>query len=251
MRIPFWFAMCVLVGLTGFSSLPAAEPVASAFDAANKLYEQGKFTDAALAYEKILQSGPSSSAVYFNLGNARFKAGQIGKAIAAYQLAEKLIPRDPDLRANLRFARNQVQGPTLSPPLWKRWLGQLSVNEWTVLAAVALWLWFLVLCLLQWRPSLKPSLRFYALALGLFVAVSGTMLGVAWSQNRPANSAIVILPEAVVRQGPLDESRTNFTLHDGAEVQVLDRKDDWLQITIDPRRIGWVKRDQVLVAPNI
>ena len=50
-----------------------------------------------------------------NLGNAYFKSGQLGKAIAAYREAEQMSPRDPDVRANLRFARNQVQGPTLRP----------------------------------------------------------------------------------------------------------------------------------------
>ena len=33
--------------------------------------------------------------------------------------------------------------------------------------------------------------------------------------------------------------------HDGAELRVLDRKDDWLQVSDGARRIGWVKRSEV------
>jgi tetratricopeptide (TPR) repeat protein len=224
----------------------ASEPGGAAFDSANKLYEQGKFAEAASAYEKMAQTRQASAAVYYNLGNAFFKAGQIGRAIAAYNAAEKITPRDPDLRANLQFARNQVQGPTHTQPAWQRWLTKISLNEWAVLAAALLWIWFLLLILLQWRPSLKPSLRLYVAVLGIAVLVVCACVVIVWRGNQPGEAGVVVTREAVVRQGPLDESQTAFTLHDGAEIQVLDRKDDWLQVTTDPRRIGWVHRDQVL-----
>ena len=39
----------------------------------------------------------------FNYGNAEFKSGNLGKAIAAFRRAELLAPRDSEIRANLRF----------------------------------------------------------------------------------------------------------------------------------------------------
>src|SRR6266700_7137667 len=129
-----------------------AESPTSAFEAANKLYKQGKHSEAAANYQKLIQAGRVSAALYFNLGNSFFKSGQIGRAIAAYRQAERITPRDPDLRANLRFARNQIQGPTLAVNSWQRWLRKLTLNEWTLLAAASLWLWFLLLAFLQWRP---------------------------------------------------------------------------------------------------
>ena len=104
----------------------AAEP-AAAFDAANKLYEQGKPAEAAQAFERLAQAGQTSGPLYFNLGNACFKAGQIGRAIAAYRQAELLAPRDPDARANLQFARKQVEGPTLAPRRIARRSGAAAV----------------------------------------------------------------------------------------------------------------------------
>src|SRR5206468_4104202 len=74
-----------------------------AFDAANKLYEQGNYPAAAAAYEQLIQSGQRSETLYFNLGDAWFKAGQLGRAIAAWRQAEFLSPRDPALRFNLQF----------------------------------------------------------------------------------------------------------------------------------------------------
>src|SRR6185369_16224644 len=85
-----------------------AADAAVVFDAANKLYEQGKFSDAADTYEQLIKSGQRSANAYFNLGTASFKAGQLGRAIAAYRLAERMTPRDPSLRAKLQFVRTKV-----------------------------------------------------------------------------------------------------------------------------------------------
>jgi len=239
-----FFALALLTLL--FPLLSRAEISATAFESANKLYEEGKFSEAATAYAKLLQGGQTSPALYFNLGNAFFKSGQIGRAVAAYRLAAQLTPRDPDVRANLQFARSQTQGPTLSPSRWQRWLGRLTLNEWTVLAASAVWLWLVLLAVLQWRPGLRPALMGYVFALAIVALSLCGLLGAACYQARLSRVAIVITKEADVRNGPLTESRTAFTAHDGAELRVLDQKDEWLEVSAGPRETGWLRRDQVL-----
>ncbi len=233
-----------LPSLSSLGSDPAA-----LFDSANKLYDAGKFAEAAAGYESVLRSGRASLAVYFNLGNACFKAGQIGRAIAAYRRAELLSPRDPDLRANLRFARNQVQGSTLVPTLAERALLAISLSEWTCLATAAVWFFFLLLTFGQWRPALRRSLRNYVIVEGFLTILLCAGLGGAVYLARANTTAIVITRDAVVRQGPLDESKTLFIAHDGAELRVLDQKDNWLQVATDSRHLGWMRRDQMLFNP--
>jgi tetratricopeptide (TPR) repeat protein len=220
--------------------------VSAAFDAANKLYDEGKFADAAAAYQKITDSGQTSATLYFNLGNACFKSGQIGKAIASYRRAEQATPRDPDIRANLQFARNQIQAPTATLSRWQIWLAKLTVNEWTVLSATILWLAFILLALAQLRPALKSDLRNYTIILFVAAALFGFCFASSFAESRPGRTAVVIAKDVSAHNGPLDESPNSFTLHDGAELRVLDQKDDWLQVTTDPQRIGWVKRNQVV-----
>jgi tetratricopeptide (TPR) repeat protein len=227
-----------------------ADPFVSAFDSANKLYEQAKYTDAAAAYEKLLQPGLVSEALYFNWGNALFKSGNIGRAIVAYQEAQRIAPRDPDVRANLQFARNQVQGPTRGPDRLSGWLGKLNLNEWTCLAAGGVWLWLLLLTLLQWRPGLRGLLKSYVAWLGLVTAVLCGCFAMALYSARFVHQAIIVTPETVARQAPLDESQSAFTLHDGAELQILDQKDQWLQVQADTRSIGWVRKVDLLVSPG-
>jgi tetratricopeptide (TPR) repeat protein len=246
--------LCVnllLAGLAAFAgmpgrSAPAAADTTGAFDSANKLYEHGQYAEAAGAYEKLAQSGSVSPALCFNLGNARFKSGQIGRAIEAYRQAAELTPRDPDVRANLQFARNQVQGPTLRAGAWERWLGALSLNEWARLAAGAIWLTFLLLAAMQLRPGSSRALRSYAAAFGGAAVVLCACLGLALANHTTAQIATIVAREVTVRAGPLDDSPGAFTAYDGAELRVLDRKDNWLQVTDGTRRPGWLRTNEVV-----
>ena len=240
----------VLLSLVFCLSLFGATDPTSAFDAANKLYYGGKFSEAIAAYENILYSGQKSVALYYNLGNAYFKNGQIGKAIAVYREAEKITPRDPDIRANLQFARNQIQGPTLALGRGQRVLGKLTLNEWTLLAAAALWLCFLILALREWRPSLKRPVRLYLSAAAIATVLLFACVASSWLENRSTRTAIVISRDVPVRRGPLEESAASFTVHDGAELRVLDQNNDWFQVSSDSSRVGWLRRDQVVLSPQ-
>jgi tetratricopeptide (TPR) repeat protein len=244
-RVTSLLACVILAITTGF----AAE-ISTGFDSANKLYEQGKFADAASAYEKLVQSGPVSSALYFNLGNAYFKSSQLGHAIAAYHQAEKLSPRDPEVRANLQFVRGQVQGPTLSSTGLQRGLASLTLNEWATLAAVLFWLSLSLLVVTQFRPAWKQPLRNFLVLSGAATLVVGACLAATWVNNSTP-AAIVVSHDALIRNGPLDEAPGNLTIHDGAEVSILDSKSDWLQVRVDGNRIGWVKRDQVVLTSGV
>jgi tetratricopeptide (TPR) repeat protein len=239
-----FISMVTFVGLISFFSAQAqAQSPDATFDLANRLYEQGKFSEAAAGYQQLVQSGRVSEALYFNWGNALFKSGHIGQAIAAYEKGEQLAPRDPDLRANLQFARNQVQGPTLIPDKLETWLGRLSLNEWTWSAVAAFWGWLLLLTFGQLRPVYKPALKPFLLWLGVAAVCVLGCFGAALYFDCGVSRALVIAPETTARQAPLDESQPAFTLHDGAQVEVLDQKDQWLQVQVDQRRTGWVHKE--------
>jgi hypothetical protein len=105
----------------------------------------------------------------------------------------------------------------------------------------------LLLTLLQWKPALKPAVRSYAAGLAAVTGVLCICFAIAFHSARFEPRAVVVASEAVARQAPVEESQNAFTLHDGAELQVLDQKDQWLQVKADARRIGWVRRDHVLL----
>src|SRR5262245_20588360 len=245
----------LMLGITRLAVLGAEHP-STIFEQGNKLYEQGKFAEAAAAYDQLIHSGYRSAALFYNLGNAWFKAGRPGRAIAAYRQAEKWNPRDPNLQFNLQFVRKKVNGGETAPAkLWHRALTHLTLDEWTLLAAGAYWLWFLLLGLREFRSNLRRSLQGYTATAGAAaLLLVGCLAAAAYEQGR-VTEAVVVVPEAIVRHGPLEESQVKFQLRDGSEIIVLDEKElligdktqSWLQVQDGARGIGWLKRDQVIV----
>jgi tetratricopeptide (TPR) repeat protein len=227
------------------------DTAAAPFDQANKLYEEGHYTPAAAAYEKMTQSGPVSAAVYFNLGNARFKAGQVGRAICAWRRAAELAPRDPDVRANLQFARNQpgLGAPALPGSRWTRWTALLTLDEWTVPVSVFGALLFIVLTVRQVRPAWKKSTAGLVWALATACVCGLVCLGLALDTRFGEQSLVVVVPEAVARRSPLEEAPSVFTAHDGAELLVLDSKDGWLEAADAANHSGWLPQNEVELAP--
>jgi tetratricopeptide (TPR) repeat protein len=227
-----------------------AADVAGDFAAANKLYAEGKFAEAATAYEKILSTGAHSPALFFNAGNAEFKAGHLGAAIAAYRQAELLAPRDAEISANLAFVRNQVQGATLREGSWQKWVSTLTLNEGTILTAAFFWAMLGLFAVRQIKPALSPKLQGVtrlAVALTIF---PGAILGLQAANHFTASVAVVTASDATARSGPFDEAQNVFSARDGAELKVLDRHDDWVQVANNAGKIGWLSRKQVEILPG-
>ncbi|MCI0540655.1 MAG: tetratricopeptide repeat protein, partial [Verrucomicrobiales bacterium] len=216
-----------------------------AFDQANRLYEQGKFTEAASAYGNLVKAGQSSAALYFNLGNALLKSGELGPAILHYRLAQRLAPRDPDIKANLSFARAAAKSGITGPPRWLAWARALTLNELTGAAAIALWATFTLLTVRQVWPDKARAWSRLTVSCGTLTLFLALWLSGIWYQEVGSRPAVVVNKEAVVRLGPFEESQSAFVLHDGAEVKINDIKMDWLQIKDAAGRRGWVRHDQI------
>lgn len=240
-----WRAL--MVGLIlSICTVASADPAAS-FDAANKLYEQGKYPAAIEAYQKMIQSGEASAAVYFNLGNSFFKAGRAGEAVASYRLAEQLAPRDPDIRGNLRFVREAAGAPEAkTPPWWQSWAQRFSLREWAWALGVAIWALAVLGIVRQYRPGWRPALKPPITMVFWITVLAGLGGGLAWRGQFGERIAVIKVKEAVARFGPLDDSQTAFTLRDGTEISLIDRKDDWWQIQDGKGRTGWVKAGTVV-----
>jgi tetratricopeptide (TPR) repeat protein len=239
--------LLLLAGATGARGQTASDP----FVKGNKLYEEGKYGQAAAEYEDLIRTAHVSPAIYFNAGNAWFKAGQIGRAIYDYRRAELLDPRDPDIRANLGIVRAQAGTSIAALPgsRWTRWVGRLTLNEWACAASAAVALFFVVLTARQLSPGFRKSSAGLA-----WVLAAGSLwflicLGLSINQQLLVKTSIVIVPEAVVRWGPDDESKSAFTAHDGTEMMVLARDGDWLQVSDAARHIGWLQQKNVAQMP--
>ena len=127
----------------------APEPAAEAspeqlWDRANTAYINGDFHAAAEFYEQILARGLSSMKLYYNLANACFKEGQLGKSILFYHRALRLAPGNDDIRHNLSVAEARTKDNIEDIPefFFVTWMREarhtMSCTAWSVLSLVLL-----------------------------------------------------------------------------------------------------------------
>lgn len=260
-----WFLMelVILSPLYLLASSPAARRLlppaqdsvtpTEAMLVANQNYEAGQYAEASAIYETILESGLYHSTVYYNLGNAYFKQGDLGRAILNYRRAQRLDPRDADIGANLRIARAQTVDQLEVPAE-----GGLSdlvkiAEEWLTLheaMLLALILWLGIGCLAV-LALFKPIWR-RGCAIGMGVLALFLVIGLISIANRTYTEQnyppAVIVAEAVdVTSGPGTSQQylVEFTLHAGAEVSLIESRANWNRISLPGNLQGWVPAEAV------
>ena len=249
----------LFIGLGLILGLLAVQPSLaqeSEMQVANALYENGRFVEASQAYEQMVAQGIHDSAVYYNLGNAYFQQNNIGQAIFNYQRAAQLAPRDADIQANLTAARALAvdQLPVASSNPLDNFASTtrqyLTINE---MALVALGAWFLFgLLWLVYRQignGRSKEIWQYALILsGLVMVLATFSLGSRIYVENGREQAVVIADVVDVSAGPSTDTITEFDLHSGAEIELIEQRGDWVRLSLPGGQVqGWIPAETVAV----
>ncbi len=261
MKRGFFIALVLGVGVTLALSQSSlwARPMGDAVDTllmANQLYESGQFEKAAQAYQQLVDQGFEDVVLFYNLANAYFKQGQLGYAILNYRRAEQLAPRDADVANNLRLAREQTvdqidktSGRGFFDYLVQFTKAWLTVDE---LAWIALGLWFLLTLLLivltrsRVRSVWHEGAQYTLIVVALLLLASGFSLGSRLYIERVRPPAVVLASEVDVTSGPGTQYVTEFTLHSGAEVALIETRGNWVRLTLPGDELqGWVPTNAI------
>jgi tetratricopeptide (TPR) repeat protein len=227
----------------------AADNPQAMFFRANGLYADGRYAEAAAEYERVLGTGVASANVYFNLGNAYLKAGDIGRAVLAYERARRRAPGDPDVRANLAFAREHGAEDD-EPPRWTRvafpLAGVWSSDTVLAVAAAAWWTVFLLLAGRHLLPAARRPMGWAALAAGVLFAISGASAAYRlWTVDLRREAVVVASAPVAVRFEPTSAGTVHFRAVTGSRLRLLGERDGWVQVARPDGLRGWVERDAV------
>ena len=218
---------------------------------ANKLYGQSKFAEAAAKYKELAASDPLEAAAHFNLGNACFRLngpGDLARAIASYQRAFNLRPRDADVRHNLDFALRRAGEslvPTGMPSAAFILFHILSRTEVSALHWLGFWAFLLVASAALWREKWRERLKPWVFWAGVFWAAAGGWWGLL-ALTDVQNPGVILAADAEVRSGPGLNFPVNFKSPEGRRVSVLDEREGWLEIGVLKEGLkGWLSAEQV------
>ncbi|MFQ5490771.1 MAG: tetratricopeptide repeat protein [Phycisphaerae bacterium] len=223
-----------------------------AFDEGNRLAAQSPaeaekaFAQAVEAFQKLVDAGVTNGKLYYNLGNARLKTGQIGKAIAAYRRAESLMPTNARLQENLQYARSLCKYDI--PDRAERAVARTVLFwhydtplRWRCYAGLAAFVTFWAL--LTWRALRgRGSVRYLAgLAFVIWMTLA-VSVGVDWVGASQPRAGVIAADEAVVRKGDGLGYARQFEepLTDGVEFDALSVRQRWVHIRLPDGQEGWV-----------
>lgn len=239
---------------SGFLTM-AQETNEQLWEKANNLYTVEEYQQAILLYEQILSSGEESAKLYFNLGNAYFKNGNINNAILNYERAKLLAPHDEDIEFNILFANQFVVTDTETIPLpfflkWKESVINLfPADIWSVLSISAFILFFTALGLFLFGKNI--SLRKISFWTGIILIIfSGFSYSFAGKQKKKIENrsqAIVFCPRTTVKSAPSETGTDLFIIYEGLKVEITNSLNSWKEIKLSDGNKGWLPESCVVV----
>ncbi len=223
--------------------LAASDP-AERFVAANKAYDEGQYAEAIDAYSQVVAAGIEDGRLYYNLGNAYLRNGELGRALSSYRRGRIVRPRDQDLLANQSFARGSAQdaieppGPSALVSTLLFWYYALSPSELALLLLGVNLLFWAVAVARIFRP-VSEALRWCSMLIFvLLISTGGSLLARRWLSPPVA----VVLPQEIdAFTGPNLDSVVRFKLHAGTELRVRERREDWIRVTLPNGQQGWAQ----------
>jgi len=220
------------------------------FREANERYAGGDYCGASNIYAELIEEGVVHSSLYYNMGNACFRCGELGRAIVYYEKARKISPRDRDINHNLDFVRSRVTeqeangsflGIILSKILYLFSLEEIFALEQITAVLLAL---FGILYINTRRGSRRRPLRICLLCTGILLCCS-LLLIASKTMDERNTKAIVLIERVDALSGPGVDNVKVLSIPEGMKVWVDEDRGDWYLIHLSTGRGGWVKKETI------
>ncbi|MAI85693.1 MAG: hypothetical protein CMF99_00670 [Candidatus Marinimicrobia bacterium] len=217
------------------------------FGEANDFFINKNYKRSIELYEQIIESGQENSTVFYNLGNAYYRLGDIGQAIWAYRNAKRLSPRDKDITHNLKIAEAKKIDRINSPPLfilhdfYRKIKSSITIFELIFLGGIL----FFILSLLWIKQSFSGKRNgllknIFQIFVALIIIVHIFILDMVFEKKRIINEAIIV-EKFDAQSGPFfGDNKVLFQINKGSDVEVLEEKNDWSEIILIDGKKGWV-----------
>lgn len=228
----------------------------TAIKEAETAYSREDYNKAIELYEDILKANGASPEIYYNLGNAYYKADRIAPAILNYERALVLDPGDGDIRFNLQMAKQKTidriepVGDFFLVKWFKTVQNMIAVDSWATFGIVCFLL--LIVGLLLFFFSRGVGMKKAGFYLGMISLVLVVMANI-FARNQKneivnRKHAIVFTPTVTVKSSP-DASGTDlFILHEGTKVSIKSTLGEWNEIEQEDGNVGWMqKKDMEII----
>jgi len=218
------------------------------FSQANKTYQDAEvskdikekqtlFQKSAEMYNQIIKSGFTSGPLYYNLANTYLRLGLKGKAILNYLKAQKLMPRNEDLKGNLAYAREHLQitedgfPETLKSMLFFHFGTTINEETGMLIGFYLICIAFIILRIF-WRAR---ALKWVYIITGIITICLAVSVSMRIYENQTIQRGVVIV-KSQVRSAPSADLPAIIEIPEGTDVIIQEEKEGWSKIYISPER---------------
>ncbi len=229
-----------------------AQNSSALFEQANAAYNGGNYPLAIEKYEAILAEELHSAELYFNLGNAHYKLGNVAESVYYFEQAKRLNSTDEAILNNSRFANNMTQDAIEELPqtqierLQLQLLTLLDIEEWTTVTLVFAWLGALLFFLYRWNNQILFKRVFFTSAI---IVVLMTFFSLSLTQKKQSinliEKAVIFDREIEILGEPNNRADILFLLHEGTVVEVTDALEGWSKIKLANGSEGWIQNKAI------
>jgi tetratricopeptide (TPR) repeat protein len=222
------------------------------FSAGVSAYDKASYQEAVNHFRAAVQEDPHSAEAWYNLGNACYKSGSPGKAIAAYRKALKLKPGDPDILFNLRFVHERTVDK-LSPPepslivrLVDRPASLLSVSGWSLATLLLAFLGLTLFLVYIFSASVSVKRIAFFSSFGIWAAA---FLSFSLTAHRywylRDDTAVITANSASMLSEPNENGTRLMLLKEGASLRFLEFQGEWAKVVLPDGSQAFVKKESV------
>lgn len=246
----FFLALCTMLPLSLM-----AQPAEEKLTEASREYNHKNYEQAINIYQSIINEGLESSGLYYNLGNAYYRSGDITSAIYYYEKAHKLAPTDRDILHNIQVVTAKTLDKIDQVPeifylrWWKLLLDSFTEKTLSVLMIITLILVLGsgVIYILVSAPVIRSTSAWTGMILLLlFIAIWLVAAGKK-HQLSSKNEAIIFTPTVEVKSSPDEASTLLFVIHEGTKVKLMDQVGEWQEVKIANGSQGWIRSQDMKV----
>jgi tetratricopeptide (TPR) repeat protein len=210
------------------------------FAKANQEFAQGHFTEAISGYETLIRAGQWSANVFYDLGNAYFRTGDLGRAILNYERALALERHHPEATANLQIARDEAHALEIQQSGPERYLQFASVSQYSIAAAIAFWLAIFAVFALIFKR--RRSARASALTICCLLVFAVAVYAIFTLERGSKGQALAVVTgkDVQARLATADTANSVLALPVGSEIKILSTRGDWIYAALPNNLRGWI-----------
>ena len=213
---------------------------------ADMLYKDEKFDRAFKIYKRKNIAEPDNPYTLHNMGNCQFRMNNYGLSVLYYAKAFNLLPRNADIRHNLKFAMNQTGQKLIqdgTPVLLHKLFYFFALSELKAMTYIVFW----ILCLLLSVAVLKRDIRTKIWPPFIYlIAVFAVFFiwGATRADSRFENAAVIMESDTPILSGPGKNFKTYASLPAGRIVKISDIPGSaYIQIGLPEEGLqGWVEK---------